>query len=50
MSEFEEYDKYEEPSFEVIEHYFYIGNIPKLLSLLTRNYMTILKIADFGIC
>ncbi len=37
MSEFEEYDEYEEPSFEVIEHYFDIGKYPQVIELINEE-------------
>lgn len=37
MSEFEEYDEYEEPSFEVIEHYFNIGKYPQVIELINEE-------------
>ncbi|MFJ8460847.1 tetratricopeptide repeat protein [Lysinibacillus xylanilyticus] len=37
MSEYEEYDEYEEPSFEVIEHYFDIGKYPQVIELINEE-------------
>jgi len=37
MSEFEEYDEYEEPSIEVINHYFNIGKYPQVIELINEE-------------
>ncbi|WP_223553497.1 tetratricopeptide repeat protein [Lysinibacillus sphaericus] len=37
MSEYEEYDEYEEPSFEVIEHYFDIGKYTRVIELINEE-------------